>query len=77
VGTRPVALARILNEVGMGHLLAGRQGLWVGTRFAILGFSHRLSLERTWPARRDTLKETWPGRSARNRYASLVMVNRW
>ena len=31
------------------------------------GFFHSLSLERTRPARRDTLKESWPGRSARGR----------
>jgi hypothetical protein len=30
------------------------------------------SLERTRPARRDTLKESWPGRSARDRYAPLA-----
>ena len=31
------------------------------------GFSHNLSLERTRPRRRDTLRVTWPGRSARSR----------
>jgi len=27
--------------------LGAREGLWVGTRFAILGFSHGLSLKLT------------------------------
>jgi len=33
--------------VGSVHSLGAREGLWVGTRFAILGFSHGLSLKLT------------------------------
>ena len=61
MGTCPVALARSLGEVGSVHSLGEREDLWVGTRFAILGFSHGLSLNLTrragslvllvWPAR--------------------------
>jgi hypothetical protein len=40
-----MALVRILGEVGLAHLLGAREGLSVGVRFAILGFSHRLSLK--------------------------------
>jgi len=47
VGTRSIALARILSEVGLVHLLGAREGLSVGMRFAILGFSHRLSPKLT------------------------------
>jgi len=33
--------------VGLVHLVGAREGLWVGTRFAIPGFSHELSLMLT------------------------------
>jgi len=33
--------------VGSVQSLGAREGLWVGTRFAILGFSHGLSLKLT------------------------------
>jgi hypothetical protein len=42
-----MAAAPILGEVGLVHLLGAREKSWVGTRFAILGFSHRLSLMLT------------------------------
>jgi hypothetical protein len=46
-GTRSIAHARILGEVGLARLLGAREGLSVGMRFAILGFSHKLSLKLT------------------------------
>jgi hypothetical protein len=42
-----MGLARILGEVGLVRPLGAREGLSVGMRFAIPGFSHRLSLKRT------------------------------
>jgi len=45
--------------VGSVHSLGAREGLWVGTRFAILGFSHGLSLKLTRRAR-PQLELAWP-----------------
>jgi hypothetical protein len=39
-----MTIARILGEVGLVHLPGAREGLSVGTRFAIPAFSHSLSL---------------------------------
>jgi len=47
--------------------------------FSQAAASHRIkqlmpnhSLERTRPRRRDAMKESWPGRSARDRYPPLA-----
>jgi len=47
VGTCPLGLARIDTEVGPECFAGARSYPPVGTRFAILGFSHRLSLQLT------------------------------
>jgi hypothetical protein len=44
VGTYPLGLARIDAEVGPEWIAGARSWLPVGTRFAIFGFPHSLSL---------------------------------
>jgi hypothetical protein len=47
VGTCPLGLARFDPELGPEYVAGARSWPPVGTRFAILGFSHSLSLEQT------------------------------
>jgi hypothetical protein len=54
VGTYPVALARFPGDMGPGHHGGSRESPWVGTQFAILDFSHRLSLPRPEPGSRES-----------------------
>jgi hypothetical protein len=57
-----MALARILGEVGLVHLLGAREGLPVGMRFAILGLSHRLSQMLTRRAAGNAVTPCLPSR---------------
>jgi hypothetical protein len=59
MGTRSTALARTLAQVGPVYPLGAREGRSVGTRLAILGFPHGLSLKLTRRAG-PRLELVWP-----------------
>jgi len=67
-GSKVCGQSTVAAPLSIGELEPGSREGYISAQVQWrIGLRPNHSLERTRPARRDNLKEPWPGRSARNR----------